>query len=718
MLRNILIFLLLWIIFIWAQEPPGFTVVSLDGKARVQHSEKYEWNPVSIGDIVYNEDIFETDYQTRLEIKFNENIIILGSNSKALINFKINSNNDSVRLELKLTLFNGAILTKTQKNCRLRVFTTNAIADADSATISIVADGKSGESAIQAISGFVNVRNITHSKGRMFQSGLTTMVLPNKEPSPALYMTNRHVTVLRQFFGDEFIREQLDLAGVKPTEEKSGKHLSFSKNYSPQAPQQINDEMYRSLFNVEKIYGSIVEDQFNSWGFYDHLHLSRDVLQERKVHALISTVLGTGHEQSFSSYALSLEFNYRFFDAGLRFAINEKEQTGRLEMDFSSTEAVLDKIDYITFGSYADSMFITAGSIDGVTFGNGLIVDGFRNNHPGIIYHNLGLNGYARFNNQYSIKAFVNNVADPCVGGVYLGLEPSSYYLGFGYFFDLDQQKSILNNKNFRYSPSVFPENVPEGLNNAAVHIGEFSIGCDIILNYQLKARIFAEIAQKISNGKGDGNVVRIPSLYIDFSKTHLGLAVIFESGRLISGEFNQFYMIHRNFIFTDSVSTLTTRGSVNSILSPERRAVGASLDFGINPVRGLDMSVKLVQNFIEKRTFAVSTDTSDSASAARLNYSLNLQCSINDSLIKFIRYAGIYFCENNGTYFPSERNPLVSWQSEAGIDIQTNPIMFNIAVESSLRYFYCENAKTFDNHINRTEHIIEWYFGILWGFL
>ncbi|HMA63866.1 MAG: hypothetical protein ACM31E_12225, partial [Fibrobacterota bacterium] len=100
------------------------------------------------------------------------------------------------------------------------------------------------------------------------------------------------------------------------------------------------------------------------------------------------------------------------------------------------------------------------------------------------------------------------------------------------------------------------------------------------------------------------------------------------------------------------------------------------------------------------------------------LNYSIKASLGINDSLVRYIKYAGGYVTQRNGTYFPIGGKPAVSWQTEVGIDIQTNPLLYNIALESKFRYFYMENAVKQNRVINKDDHIIEWYCGIVWGFL
>jgi hypothetical protein len=705
---------LLLLSMVFSQQALNFTVAQLEGSASVQHSEQYQWNKVATGDLIQKNDIFETDFQTKLQLSLNGTIVVLGSNTKTLIDFKTRGLNDSINTEISVTVFSGGVLTKSSRGCKLRVFTTNAVAETDSATLSTVADGKTGESGFQVISGNVNVRNITQSKGKILRSGLTTMVLPNKEPSAALYLTNRHVTVLKHFFGDEYIQLELDQAGVKPTEEKAGNRLTISKNVSSRTPSPVNDDMYKILFDAEKIYGSIIDDQVNNYGFYRHYSMVNNITR-KKARLTLGTLQGAGNDKTYSSYMLTGAWNYKFIDFGLRFGLY-REQQDRFSMNFTSAEGLLDKIDHFTLGYPSDSLFIELGGICDLTYGNGLVVDNFGNTHKGSIYHTTGVNAHAKFNNEVSIKGFLADVLNPYVGGFYLGYEPSSYYLGLGYYFDLDQCYKIVNNDNYKYSIPAFRDTIKPGPRNIEVHIVQLLAGLDLALNYEFHARIFGEFAQKMHDKHSDGRILRLPSLYVDFYKSHVWLSLFIETERLSNGVFNEFYMMHRNFVNGDTATHNYTIETVNSMFSKDRRAIGVTAKYGFNPVKGLDISLLYTQNFYERNTFTDIVDSTETKFP--LNYSIKASVGVNDLLLRYIKYAGGYFTQRNATYFPNGGKPAVSWQAEAGFDLQTIPLFYNIALESQLRYFYMENTATQNTVINKDDHIIEWYCGIVWGFL
>lgn len=709
--KSIILLLQIFSTVLWAQQS-AFEVISLEGAAKVQHSAQNRWDKISIGDYVKSNDIIETDFQTKIVMKYQNCMLILGSNSKVLVDFKTRETGDTVKSDFSLTLFSGGLLAKVQKNSYLKVFTPNAIAEADSTTLSVVVDGKNSESGFQVIKGNVDVRNIIQNRGIRLRTGLTTIVLPNKEPTPTLYMTNRHASVLKHFFGAEYIQAELDSSGITPAEEKKGSRLSFSRQFSSKMPDSNNNEIYRTLFNMNRIYGSIIDDQMNDSKFYESFKSTRNVTK-RKGLVGFGCTNSFNDERVISSFSLSMGYSYRFIETALRLSLNEKRNS-HYEMKFSTAQSIFDKLDYLSIGSISDSMFIQMGQIKGLTLGNGLIVDQFSNKHPNNIYNAAGVSGSVKVNDLFGLKGFVNDITAPYVGAFSMIFEPSVYYLYAGYYFDADQQESTVTNSNFAYSHPV--SNIQKSSRIDPVHIYEIDLGTDLALYYNFNAKLFVEFAQKLNSGN-DGIVVRMPYFLFDLPRTSFGFSFLMEFGRLLSGQFDQFYMSQRSFVKIDE-SGQKILESPNSILSPRRSTLGVSLFYKMNPVKGVDISLSGKQNLKERKSFVMSTETGDSSFSARPDYSYSLRFAINDSLVKFINYFGLYLNQNHATLFPDGSSVLRSWNTEAGVELLTNPLFYNIALDTRCRYFYYDHSKRSNNLINKEDHIIEWFFGIKWGFL
>ncbi len=710
--KNIILLLLIFSTVLWAQQS-AFEVTSLEGVAKVQHSAQNIWDKISVGDQIKNEDIIETDFQTKIVLKYNQNcILILGSNSKVLVDYEIRETGDTVKSDFSLTLFTGGLLAKVQKDSYLKVFTSNAIAEADSGTLSVVVDGKNGESGFQVIKGNVDVRNIIQNRGIRLRTGLTTIVLPNKDPTPTLYMTNRHVSVLKHFFGAEYIQTELDSSGITPTEEKKGNRLSFSRQFSSKISDSTNNEIYRSLFDINRIYGSIIDDQMNESKFYESFASTRNV-KKRKGLIEFGCTNFFNDERIISSFSLSLGYSYRFIEAALRLSLNEKRNS-HYEMKFSTAQSIFDKLDYLSIGNIPDSMFIQMGPIKNLTLGNALVVDQFRNKHPNSLYSAAGVFGSVKVNDHFGLKGFVNDITAPYVGGLSMSFEPSAYYLYAGYYFDADQHESSITNSNYVYCQPV--TNIQKSSRIDPVHIYEIDLGTDLALYYNFNAKLFVEFAQKLNSGN-DGIVVRMPYFLFDLPRTSFGFGFLMEFGRLLSGQFDQFYMSQRSFVKTDGTGQKILE-SPNSILSPRRSTLGVSLFYKMNPVKGFDIALSGRQNLKEKKSFVMSTETGDSSFNARPDYSYSLRLAINDSLVKFVNYFGLYLGQNHATLFPDGSSVLRSWNTEAGIELLTNPLFYNVAFDTRCRYFYYDHSKRSNNLINKEDHIVEWYFGIKWGFL
>lgn len=713
--KVILIFLLFKIV-LWAQVPT-FSVTDLEGTAKVQHAALHLWDKISVDDQIRSNDIIETNFQTKIVLQCTKNcVVIIGSNSKALIDYKVNEINDTPRVSLSVTIFNGGVLINVRNGSHANVFTANAIAESDSGTVSAVADGKTGESGFQVINGSVSVRNLTQNNGKVLRSGLTTMILPNKEPTAALYMTNRHVSVLKHFFGEEYIQKELDLSGIKPTEEKTGRRLSFSQKFSTNQTNSDNNDTYRALFSTEKIYGSIITDQLNNSHGYQTFFPDKNV-GKRKGFVELGSVNKANDNKIFSSYMLNLGYSHKFIDLGLRFSVAVHGYSSYPKINFTTFQAVADKLEHLTIGDQSDSLFVHLGAIKELTLGNGLIVNNFQNNNPNCIDNPLGLLEMARFSEIISLKSFINDITAPEIGGFFVTFEPSMYYLNAGYYFDLNQKKTTITNSNYIYSPPLLLDSVKAGSRNAPVHIYELDFGTDIAVNYDFTAKLFFEFAQKLNSGN-DGIVIRMPSFLFDFYRTKLGLSFTMETGRLLLNQFDQFYVAQGSFIETNKFTGVKTVESQNSVLSPQRRTVGLSLFYNVNPFKGTDIAFSYRQNIKEKKTFILATENRDSSTTANRDYSYSFRLALNDTLLRYVRYFALYVNQNHVSLFPQDGSLFLSWNTEIGVELQTIPFFNKYALEAGFRYFYLDNGNYSQNFINKKDRIVEGYLGIKWGVL
>lgn len=696
----------------------SFSILTIDGTARVQRANKRTWETLEQGAELSNNDLVETFFQTKLNLKFGaNNMVIVGSNSKVLLNITEKNDNNRELSDVSLTLFGGGVFSKAITDCRITIYTANAMGVMDSGAVTTVAEGKTGETGFQSLGGLINVRNIAQQKGIELRSGLTTMIQPNKEPTAPLFITHRHVAVLKHYFGDAYITAELDASGIKPTDERMDNRSSFSTQADRASG--TDEGMYRPLFNLNKIYGSILEDQAASHTFYSPITEPVGLTGERGAMLSLHNDIGIlSGGTVLPSVRPAFYWKAGIMDAGIRLSF-VNIGSNRFNSGFTSLAGALDKIDHLTLGSATGRWSFHAGELRDITFGYGLIVDDFTNTGLNNDFHSLGVHAHMRISDEATIRVFTSDVSAPYVTAAYMELNPSTYCFGFGYAADFNQYANHIDNQDMRYmliprSDTLYPD-ISE--KRSPVHCYMVDFTADIADYYDLRLRVTAEFAQKIFDGRG-GYVIRIPSFHCDLKKTSFGLGFIMESGRLLSHQFNSSYMDNRYRIksdiqneYMDSVVTLNNR------LSRDRRTYGFSLFYRMNPVRGADIDFSWQQHvFGNSAIIDILPDTTLSRPVT-MDFSFKLRAAVNDTLIRFIKHAQISLEQAHGRLFPADALPFLSWTFIGGYDLTTIPLFSNIALETGGRFFYFDSGKKRDDTVTGQKFVFEARIGANWRF-
>jgi hypothetical protein len=305
------------------------------------------------------------------------------------------------------------------------------------------------------------------------------------------------------------------------------------------------------------------------------------------------------------------------------------------------------------------------------------------------------------------------------VSGMYVNFEPSNYHIGLGYVADFNQYFNTVDSSGMRYASlsqtsSLYPDQLR---NSSHVHCYSVDLAADIIDRYDLRFQLVLEFAQKLFGGN-DGFVVRMPSLHFDVKKTSFGGGCIVESGRLVSSQFDAGYMNNRYRSKSDLISRfMDTVMTPNNLLARKRRTFGVSLFFKMNPFRGTDIDFSYKQDLASKHTVDIVSLDSIRIRSISGDFSFRLKAAINDSLVKFIRYAELTLQQSHGRLYPAEGLPFAGWTFIGGYDVMSIPVFFNIAIETGGRFFYIDTGRLRNNRIEGNEFIAEIRAGINWGF-
>ena len=684
-----------------AQDGVFFQVVSADGTARVQRSQQRSWEKVGIGDKLFDNDLVETYFQTKLIMLFGgNNVVILGSNSKALLNIAEKTDGDRTITDINLTLFNGGIFSKAISNCKINIYTAHAVGTMDSGSVTTVAEGKTGETGFQVLGGSIYVRNIAQQKGIELRSGLTTMIQPNKEPTAPLYITHRHVSVLQHYFGEEYIVSELDASGIKPTDERGGQGSGYNA-FSTKSREYVDEGMYKSLFSLNRIYGSILDDRERNRLFYHAIEL-RHAATDKAMTVAVQGGVGVAAGSVSPLVRPSIAFRKGVFDGGIRFSLVGTPDG--FSPGFASPGGIIDKIDHFALGTTADSWSFFAGELRDLTFGDGLVVDHFSNGSSSNAFLPLGVHARVRILDNLSVQAFTASVAAPLVSGLYTLYEPGIYRIGVGYAADFNQYADMVPATDRRYTTVRSDSLFPSTDNGNAVHCYMMDLSAEVIDRYDFRFSLAAEFAQKLFGGR-DGFVARIPSFHVDLEKTSFDAGVVVESGRLLSGQFDGTYMENRYRIkkdqrsnFVDSVITPNNR------LSRERSTFGVSLSYRMNPLRGMDVDFRYKQDISGKKTVEEYTlDTVRTRDVAG-DFSYRLRFAVNDSLVRFLQLAELVLQQSHGRLFPVDGLPFLGWTFNGSINCIVIPLFFGIGFEIGGSFFYIDSGQAPDALVTANE--------------
>ena len=689
-----------------------FDVTALDGSAKVQHVGKKDWDKLSIGSQVRDNDMVETFLETRVAMQFGRiNLVILGSNSKALVNIREpKTESDETGIKVNLTLFTGGCLVKAIASCRISVYTSNAVGETDNGSFSTVVESKTGETGFQTLAGSMKARSISRNEGVTLSSGQTTVILPGAEPTAPLRITMGHVLALKQLFGEAYIESELNAAGIRPAEEQSSGPTGLSQSMmSSQQEISADQGRYKLPFSLNRIWGAILADREKSKPGYSPL-VNPDVSQERMVELEEVNSFATANSRTLPAFSLAPSFTIPWFSIGLRIPL-EANYSGRISMyNFSSAQGVLDLVDHCTVRRTGDSTYLRLGSIADYTLGSGIVVDRFNNTNPYSLFHPLGLSGRFVLGN-LSIYGFAEDVSTFSLGGVYCLFEPNQLHIGAGYFIDRNQYyQGNADTTGYRFVKLHRSDSstITLGLPLYA-RIYQLDAGLEMLNNDDARVTLSAAFAQKGTPLHSDGFVFRGPAVSVCWAGACVTGDFTVESGRLIAGQFHSFYMTNRSRIIVDTAGLHDTLVTQNTLLGTRKSTGKIELSFGINPVRGMSLAASYKQNMLDNYAYAKDPNYTNP------DLELGLSFSVNDSLWKPIKYATVYFQETHGGLYPI-KTIVPSWGMRTGFDLVTNPILFGVGLSAGFSLYYLDMNS--NNAIDPNDNVTEFYLGLRYGFL
>jgi hypothetical protein len=690
-------------------------VFSLDGSAKIQHADRRSWGKLSKGDKITDNDIMETSFQSRLVLADpKNNSITLGPSSKMLINITKPYKGGASRLNI--TLFSGGLLVKSVSGCHSDIFTSNAVGHLDSGTVSIILDERTGQTGFQSLGGNIEIRNISQLEGSILEAGQASVISSGASPTPPQRISNKHMNVLNQFFGVNLIKQEMAASNISVADEtSSGEKVSFSSSLDGGQGQPIaytEPLRYKPPINFGQIYDKMLLIHQQNERCY------RQITCPEKPHNH-RFELGAGfsfvREDSlaYPGVIIPAAVYFPYFSARIRIPILFDYEK-KMSPHFDGIEGILDKIDFINAGSVKDSAYLAIKSINRLTMGNGTVVEDFSNINRYSVLNTIG--AVAQFKRYpFNLKGFIADISSFGMGGILLVTEPGPYRFGAGYYWDASQNKRLNaeNSQRFFERPDSIEDSISKGGNADAI-IYELNAGFELVNDSRVYINFLLDFAQKRSHGN-DGFVVKGPGMVMEWKKVRFSTGIQLESGRMMIAQFHPFYTTNRRRIIDGDHAMYQ-----NSQFSTDRRVIGCYLDWGMSPLRGTSLNLKLRQDLNAHDIYEDTTFDSH-----RLNYTLGLSIAVDSVLAPAaISFGEMYVQQIHGGYFPVDSKFFKSWGFESGLNFISAPFFGGLSLELGGKMYFLDLDKylapqlQFNNEIDDGDFVLELYAGLRLGFL
>ncbi len=689
---------------------PAVTVAELEGTARVQHDGERQWRGLETGYALSANDMIETSADSRLRLDCaGGNTVVLGGSSRILLDYRRRSRREQGTVRAaQLTLFAGGVLVAIDVPCSASVLTPNASIEYLRGTVSTTADPTTNESGVQVLCGdSVAVRNVAEHDARFVSRGQVSTVRLGAGPTPAQSLSEAHEAVLGALYGMEHVRARLAACGVRSSPDVTG-GTGAPEGMDILAGQSVTPKVnrpttYTRLHRLNDVYGSILADREKSFWFYRPAAPRGPLFPNAGVVRVgAGTAIADG--QAHTSVTVTPSYRWRFIDAGLELEVAQTHEGWGVPAFADGVEGALDLLHHLTLGYAADSLYLTLGRIADYSIAEGLVVNRYTNRNPYSVFQPIGLRGMALIADVLTVNGFISDITGFDVGGVHAYLRAGGYFVGLGYFYDVNQYHAQPSHGGDRFT--VVPDTVPRGVEQQ-LHVLEMNLGVNIIDDEYVEMRLMGEMAYRFRTLiRSNGYVLRVPQLLVGFRGMQIGAGLHQEYGRMVSSLFSTFYSTNRYRVVNGGADLLTQNG----MLDWERRTRGFYLVYRYAPRPGLAFESEYRQDLLTMHVYR------DSTLRGRDDYEYHVGVAVNDTLVPFLHEARLGIDHVHGTLYPPGATFSNSWGLRVSAHVLTRPLFKTVAAELGFSYYLLD--LDFDNRAGPADRVYEVYGGVHWGFL
>lgn len=630
-------------------------VDELEGTAQVQIEGERVWKRIKGSDEIRDNDVLKTGYRSKLVLRVEKNNqLVVGSNTKILINYTKKSRTKST---LSVTLFEGALFSKIVSNLDYTVYTTTASATTQLAHFSSIVEEKTGRTGFQVMSGNVIGKNLVLKGDLNLTIGSTSIVEANRPPSNPKPLTTRHVDVLSRFFGKKYIQRQIKETGVKPVivAKKTTKRIKRSATLGrpKYKRQKLEETKLKPMFDMDYIMGRIVDDKMATERLYEKV--PPPPAFTKRDHIIGAGMKMVRHDGgSYPYWNIRTGIQWKDFKLMLRFPFVPPEEGGIGMGEWSSADAILEKIAMAEWIPEKLPFYFTLGDLPPITLGYGLSTEKFQYYLPSAAVQKTGLQ-FGMLVKDVQVEVFTPSVLSWDLIGQTFIYDSGLFMFLIAYLIDLDQNAGLHpGDYAFLNRDYVFPSEPTR-----AVHLYDLQAAWNIYYHppawLQLHAG-FSQILEADSGSVGYGAI--LPGFTLTYYSWRLLLELRATKGKFVAPYYHPFTGEERA-----SYGTGNTANVVQSRMNDAPSTKAVRVGIGKNVLKGSSISITYTQNVLAEDTTGRITPPKDATTQFRFSLSEQALAVFRNLDFYFEQYHGDYF---NYGYF--EMSPLTRLGVDAGM--------------------------------------------------
>lgn len=554
-------------------------VESVEGSANIQVEGERVWRPLKGDEIIHDNDVIRTSYKSKLVMRAERmNQIVMGSNTKLLVNY---TKSKKAKPGVSVTLFEGALFSRIIANVEYIVYTTAASAATENACFSAIVEEKTGRTGFQVLSGSVVAKNLVLKGDIPLIQGGTTVIEPNRPPSPSKPITVAHIEVLSRFFGDVYIQKQVKETGVKPVESAVSQKKRITASATLGKPKykyntEPPGEVLKPQFDLNFIMGQVIKDEET----YNRLYQSPE---ETGAFHFRDHLLGVYFRmQSFNGITypyggIKMGLRFKEAEAMIHFPFVPLEDGSFSVGEWGSAEAILEKIEHVLWYPSQIPLSVEFGRLAPFTRGYGLSVEDFSYYLPSSAIQKSGIRTAVSFLD-WKAEFVTPDAVSFDILMPSITFDNGQIFFLLAYNYDRDENLG-LHPGDFKFLHREKTD-LPAAGKEAPLHQYDLETAFNVIYRPPIWLQIYAGFSQILSDSGNVGYGAIIPGFSLSWHTYKFLLEMHAHNDRFFSPLYNSFFGEERALYNQDTRQIITLASRITDNASAKGLKIGVSRNF------------------------------------------------------------------------------------------------------------------------------------------